>query len=106
MSRFLTGLLMGVGIGLLVAPEKGEDTRESIAETAGNLKDKFNKLVGRAGAKLDDLKGLLENEIDGLSDDVRSRIRTILDEAGTEEATRMSARPDAGRGTSGNGNAV
>ena len=51
MSRFMTGLLMGVGIGLLLAPEKGEDTRESIAETAGNLKDKFNRLVGRAGAR-------------------------------------------------------
>ena len=83
MSRFMTGLLMGVGIGLLLAPEKGEDTRESIAETAGNLKDRFNRLVGRAGARLDDLKDLLENEVEGLSDDVRSRIRTILDEEGT-----------------------
>jgi len=87
MSRFMTGLLMGVGIGLLLAPEKGEDTRESIAETAGNLKDKFNRLVGRAGAHLDDLKGLLENEVDGLSDDVRSRIRTILDEAGASSSS-------------------
>lgn len=83
MSRFMTGLLMGVGIGLLLAPEKGEDTRESIAETANNLKDKFNRLVGRAGARLDDLKSLLEDEVEGLSDDVRSRIRTILDEEGT-----------------------
>ncbi len=82
MSRFMTGLLMGVGVGLLLAPEKGEDTREQIAETAGNLKDKINKLVGRAGARVDDLKALLENEVDGLSDDVRSRIRTILDEEG------------------------
>jgi gas vesicle protein len=80
MSRFMTGLLMGVGIGLLLAPEKGADTRESIAETAGNLKDRFNRLVGRAGARIDDLKSLLENEVDGLSEDVRSRIRTILDE--------------------------
>jgi gas vesicle protein len=83
MSRFMTGLLMGVGIGLLLAPEKGEDTRESIAETAGTIKDKFNRLVGRAGARIDDLKGMLENEVEGMSDDVRSRIRTILDEAGS-----------------------
>jgi gas vesicle protein len=83
MSRFMTGLLMGVGIGLLLAPEKGADTRESIAETAGNLKDRFNRLVGRAGARIDDLKSLLENEVDGLSEDVRSRIRTILDEEGS-----------------------
>jgi len=78
----MTGLLMGVGIGLLLAPEKGSETRESLAETAGNLRDKFNRLVGRAGARIDDLRSLLENEVDGLSEDVRSRIRTILDEEG------------------------
>jgi gas vesicle protein len=82
MARFMTGLLMGIGLGILLAPEKGADTRESLAETAGNLRDKFNRLVGRAGARVDDLKAMLENEVEGLSDDVRSRIRTILDEEG------------------------
>jgi gas vesicle protein len=82
MARFMTGLLMGVGIGLLLAPEKGEETREQIAETAGNLRDKFNRIVGRAGARIDDLKGMLDGDIEGLTDDVKSRIRTILDEAG------------------------
>lgn len=91
MSRFLTGVLMGVGIGLLIAPEKGEDTRESIAETAGNIKDKFNRLVGKAGAQLDDLKGFLDQEIDGLTDDVRSRIRTILDEENGKTASGNGA---------------
>jgi gas vesicle protein len=80
MSRFMTGLLMGVGLGVLLAPEKGVETRESLAETAGELKDKFNRLVGRAGARMDDLKSMLDNGVEGLSDDVRSRIRTILDE--------------------------
>src|ERR1043166_5314572 len=81
MARFLTGVLIGVGIGMLLAPEKGSDTRESIAESATGLRDKFNRLVGRAGARVDDLKSMLENEIEGVSDDVRSRIRTILDES-------------------------
>ena len=80
--KFMTGLLLGVGIGLLLAPEKGEDTREAIAETADQWKTKWNKLVGKAGAKIDDLKGLLGKEIDGLSEDVRNRILTILDEEG------------------------
>ena len=91
MGRFLTGLLMGVGLGILLAPEKGEDTRDSLAETAGNLKDKFNRMVGRAGARVDDLKSMLENEVEGLSDDVRSRIRTILDEEGSTSDSRSSA---------------
>jgi gas vesicle protein len=73
---------MGVGLGVLLAPEKGAETRESLAETAEELRDKFNRLVGRAGARMDDLKSMLDNGVDGLSDDVRSRIRTILDEEG------------------------
>lgn len=86
MARFMTGLLMGVGLGILLAPEKGADTRESLAETAGDLKDKLNRMMGRAGARVDDLKAMLENEVDGLSEDVRSRIRTILDEESSKSS--------------------
>ena len=80
MTRFMTGLLLGVGIGLLVAPEKGEDTRQTLADQADKWRDQFNRLVGRAGARMDDLKTLLEKEIPGVSDDVKARIRTILDD--------------------------
>ncbi len=86
MGRFITGVLLGVGVGLLLAPEKGEDTREAIADTAGQLRDKFNKLVGKAGAHLEDVKKMLASEVSGLSDDVRSRINTILEEAGESDA--------------------
>ena len=98
MSRFMTGLLMGIGLGVLLAPEKGAETRESLAETAGNLKDKFNQFVGRAGARMDDLKAMLEDGVEGLSDDVRSRIRTILDEEG------KSSSSNGGRANSDGGN--
>ncbi len=89
MTKFMTGLLLGVGVGLLLAPEKGEDTRDSIAETAEEWKNKWSKMMGKASTKVDDLKKMLESEVPGMSDDVRSRIRTILDEAGsmTEDTT-------------------
>ena len=93
MSKFMVGLLMGVGIGLLVAPEKGEDTRESIAETAGNLKNTFNKLVGKAKTQLNDLKELLEAQVEGLDDDARARINTILEEAEMKEDGRWEFKP-------------
>lgn len=85
MSKFMTGLLLGVGIGLLLAPEKGEDTRHAIADTAGDWKNKWDKLIGKAATKVDDLKALLDKEVSGLSDDVRNRILTILDEEGVAE---------------------
>jgi gas vesicle protein len=81
MNRFLTGALLGVVVGLLLAPQKGEDLRENIADAADKWKDKLNKLVGKADANLDDLKHFLDKNIDGLNDDIRHRISTILDEA-------------------------
>lgn len=82
----MTGLLMGVGLGILLAPEKGSETREALAEGAGKIKDRFDQMMGRSGARLDDLKEMLENEVEGLSDDVRSRIMTILDEEGSSDS--------------------
>jgi gas vesicle protein len=39
MKRFITGVLLGVGIGLLVAPMRGEEARRQLAE-------RFNELLG------------------------------------------------------------
>ncbi len=81
MSKFLTGAAIGIVIGLLVAPEKGEDLRNDLADTAEKWKTKLDRLRGRANANLDDLRNLLDQEIDGLNDDIKHRILTILDDA-------------------------
>lgn len=79
-SRFMAGAIIGLVTGLLIAPKRGEELREDIADTAEKWTDKFNRMVGKTGAQLEDLKNLLGREIDGLNDDVRHRIMTILDE--------------------------
>ena len=79
-SKFLAGALVGLIAGLLIAPEKGEDLREDIAESAENLKKKLYKLASKAGNELGDLRDMLSKEVDGLGDDVRQRMLTILDE--------------------------
>lgn len=81
MNRFLTGALLGIVVGLLIAPQKGEELRDDIADATDKWKEKLNRLVGKANANLDDLKAFLDKNVDGLSDDVRHRIVTILDEA-------------------------
>jgi len=80
-SRFVAGALCGLVVGLLIAPEKGTELREDIADTATKWRDKLNRMMGNAEASLDDLRDLLEKNVDGLTEDVRHRILTILDDA-------------------------
>lgn len=80
-SRFLAGALVGLVAGLLLAPEKGSELRNDIADTADRVKDRLNKLMGKNGMDMDDLRAVLDKNIDGLSDDVKHRILTIIDEA-------------------------
>lgn len=54
MGRFLNGVLIGIGIGLLLAPMKGEDMRrqlrESFEELQSNLPD--NEQLKQAGQQV------------------------------------------------------
>ena len=51
MNKFITGLLLGLGIGLLLAPMKGEETRKQLAERFAEMRgylpenEQFNEYV-------------------------------------------------------------
>ncbi len=51
MGRFFRGLLIGVGIGLLVAPMKGEDMRRLLSERYAELRESLpdNEQLKQAG---------------------------------------------------------
>lgn len=80
-TKFFAGALVGLVAGLLLAPQKGEELREDLMDTADTLKKKFNRMTGRAASEINDLREILEDEVHGLNSDVRRRILTILDEA-------------------------
>ena len=44
---FLAGVGVGVGLGLLFAPASGEDTRQSITETAAAARERVRRSVNR-----------------------------------------------------------
>lgn len=98
MSKFLAGALVGLVAGLLLAPDKGENTRENLANSAERIRERVNSLLGRTSSHLDDLRVYLDRDISGLSDDVRNRILTILD-----EAEEMAYTPGDTRSTVSNG---
>ena len=55
MSKLLIGLATGVIVGLLFAPHTGAETRQKLADAAGDLKDKFNDFVDSLSSEADDL---------------------------------------------------
>lgn len=98
MSKFLAGALVGLVAGLLLAPDKGENTRENLASSAERWRDRFNQLVGRSSAQVDDLRAYLDQDFNGLSNDVKNRILTILDEAEEMSYSSGSAGATVGNG--------
>jgi gas vesicle protein len=74
----LSGLVAGVAIGILVAPAEGKETRQRISDRADSLKRKLRQLRGMTADELDELKDIFERETEGLREDVRSRVLTLI----------------------------
>ena len=63
MSKFITGVAIGVLAGILIAPDKGSATRRKISEKGKDLKDQFNDFVDYWADKIDSLRGEAEEEV-------------------------------------------
>ena len=64
MSKILWGFTLGLVAGLLLAPEKGSETRERIRRKANDLKDKFDDFIDSVTDKFESFKGEAENAVD------------------------------------------
>ncbi len=79
-SKFTAGVVSGFVLGLLLAPEKGEQTRKRVKETAEAWKHRLSNLFGKGEGELDELKDILENEAESLSHEVRQRLLRLVEE--------------------------
>ena len=52
----VTGVLVGAGAALLLAPKRGEDVRQDLADSAERLKEKAEDLSGQLADKAHDMK--------------------------------------------------
>ncbi|MFV0345006.1 MAG: YtxH domain-containing protein [Bacteroidales bacterium] len=67
-SSTLVGIVAGAALGfvagILLAPEKGEDTRKKIGDKAKHLKDEMDKKMEDVNRKIHDLKHNFESHKD------------------------------------------
>lgn len=77
----LSGLVAGVAIGMITAPCKGSETRKKVADSADNLRKVILGFRTKTGHNVDDVKHLLQQDIQGLQPDVKSKILQIIESA-------------------------
>lgn len=77
----LVGVAAGLAIGILTAPDSGEETRRKIRRSAHHLEGRVKRILGKGADGLSELKYIVEHELTGIKDDVKQRILTLIDEA-------------------------
>lgn len=75
----LSGMAVGVVLGVLTAPASGKDTRDKLARQADKMRRKINRLRNRAEDELEELEEVFNHEIAGLKDDVRQRVLNLIE---------------------------
>jgi gas vesicle protein len=81
-SKYLLYTALGVAAVLLLTSDKANTMRQEMEEAAKKnakkWKNKLAKIGNGTSDTLADLKDLMSSEIEGLSDDARERIESIL----------------------------
>lgn len=60
-SKLLWGFTLGLVTGLLLAPDKGSETRRKISQKANDLKEKFDDFVDTISDKFESFKNDAED---------------------------------------------
>ena len=68
---FLGGAAVGAAVGLLLAPEKGADTREKLLDQGTKIADRVNETLKRNGIKLS------REDMEGMVDDIAEELKPV-----------------------------
>lgn len=71
---FVVGAAAGLTLGLLFAPEKGEETRKKLKEAAGDAVGSVKDRAESAKVEIEELKAELKDQAEDLKEDVRMKI--------------------------------
>jgi gas vesicle protein len=91
-TKYVLFAALGIAAVLLLTSDAAKDMRDDLEEkakkNAKKWKGKLNKMGSDTADTISDLKDMLSNEIEGLSDDARERIETILN-GSAKSATKI-----------------
>jgi len=80
---FAAGTAVGVGLGILFAQDKGENTRkkikDSVRDTVDELKEQLESLTKSLRNKSSEIKGTLEERVDNLLSDTDYNSEDLID---------------------------
>jgi gas vesicle protein len=79
LQRLFTATLSGIVIGILIAPDRGSNTRKKLSASVDNIKDKIKRIRGTTNDELEELHEVFEHEIAGLRDDIREKVLRMID---------------------------
>ena len=68
---FLGGAAVGAAVGLLLAPEKGADTRKKLLDQGTKIADRVNETLKRNGIKLS------REDTEGMVDDIAEELKPV-----------------------------
>ncbi|WP_311490986.1 YtxH domain-containing protein [uncultured Alloprevotella sp.] len=68
---FLGGAAVGAAVGLLLAPEKGADTRKKLLDQGTKIADRVNETLKRNGIKLS------REDMEGMVDDIAEELKPV-----------------------------
>ena len=71
-SKLLTGFALGMLAGMLLAPEKGADTRKKLTQKGKDLKNKFNEFVDSLHDKAEDVRDDVNTAVDRTAQKARA----------------------------------
>lgn len=75
----LVGAAVGFAAGILLAPAKGSETRETLADKSDDLKDSINKVAGQAMESLNELRETAERSLRGEGAKLRNQAQREAD---------------------------
>ena len=90
---FIIGAAAGLAAGILLAPDSGEVTRQTIAKKATDLKGKANDLSGQLKDKANTLKGQVGTQLNSTIKTITDKTKSVTESVTGQNGKKAPKKP-------------